>query len=475
MRVLLLVLLAACGVEGAPDPDDHTDVADLPDPPAQREGPPNILFVLLDDVGLDKTSAYDEHPSPPPTPVLEDLAARGVRFTQVYAEPTCSIARASLLTGRHPFRHGIGRWIFPEGGTESLPDEEVTLAELLAQADPPYTSALAGKWHLVGYDTPDPARHPLRQGFAHHRGSLSNPLDILGEKPPYTRSYTRWQKAVDGAVEMTDTYMTLDTTDEALGLMARLPEPWFLYVAYNAAHDPWAPPPAPLPGSEVRANAPAHERYAGMVRAVDHELGRLLEGLDGVLAERTLIVVASDNGTPKDVITTPSDRTRGKHTVYEGGVRVPFLVAGAGVERAAGSTSDALLSFVDVFPTLAEVAGVPLAEVQGGDGGPLVIDGTSFLGELQAEPPPAPDRVLYAETFWPLGPPPWDWHRWTVRDASWKLAEEPKGRVKLFALDGSMDEGNDLLGRALTAEQEAAMTRLEAARDALFEQAGLLP
>lgn len=105
----------------------------------------NVLILLSDDIGIDKTAVYREHPTPAPTPNIDALASKSVLFRNAYAQPTCSPNRASLLTGRHPTRHGSGRWINPSAQSFALPEQELTIPELLRRAPEAWTTALYGK------------------------------------------------------------------------------------------------------------------------------------------------------------------------------------------------------------------------------------------------------------------------------------------------------------------------------------------
>lgn len=348
----------------------------------------NLVVLLLDDIGLDKTSTYGLHPQAPLTPTMDALSAEGMRFDRAYAAPTCSPTRASLLTGRHPSRHGIGRWIDPKEEDTTLADDEVTIAELLQDAG--YATAAVGKWHLSSFDGHGAAFDPQRQGFDRFLGILGNPnMAMMGDGTP--RGYAHWEQVVDGQRSFEDGYLTTRQVDDALLMAATLPEPWFLYVAFSAAHSPWDPPPSEL--AQVQGGGTAAS-YAAVVRALDAELGRFLDGL-GDKRDRTMIVTMGDNGTPHEVVLPPWDPVASKDTVSEGGVRVPMWVTGPHV-AAPGTTSSALVHVVDVFATLADVAGIDLAAED------LEVDGRSWLPGLRSADEPG-RRCVYVERFTPNG------------------------------------------------------------------------
>ncbi len=459
MRLGLALALVACDREPAP----------LCEQSAQGE---NFLIIIADDVGIDKTSTYGEHEGAPPTPSLDALAERGLLFRNAYATPTCSPTRASLLTGRLPSRTGVGRWLYPVDAINDLELWELTLPEMLRRSPWCYTSMLAGKWHLVAWDRAEPARHPLLQGFDHHHGSLSNLGNAYTEGEDEDRGNYNWEKNTDGELAWTQTYAAQDTTDEALAFMDVAPEPWLLVASYNLAHLPIEVPPDELNLAGVTESSGGLEKYEASVVALDAEIGRLLDGLSEEQRARTTIVYLSDNGTDPDWIEPPWNTSRGKGSVYDGGVRVPFIVAGPHVAEP-GSETGALVQVVDLFPTLAELAGVDVdglrVEEGSAAGAPVELDGRSFLPVLE-DPQASIREFVYTEGFYPNGDRSRDWHRRMVRSPDWKLIEEEEeGLIVDRSLyrysDAYPDEGYDLLEQPLDAETIQAYARLQVEMD----------
>ena len=152
----------------------------------------NVLVLLADDLGTDKVAAYGEHPEPPPTPHIDQLAADGVLFRNAWANPVCSPTRATLLTGRHARRHGVGGVVEPEDNTYMLPYEEELIPELLSESHVPYDTMWIGKWHLASFESEDSFDHPVLSGFARFTGALGN----LEVKPDGLGSYdyNQWWK-----------------------------------------------------------------------------------------------------------------------------------------------------------------------------------------------------------------------------------------------------------------------------------------
>ncbi|MBA2319582.1 MAG: sulfatase-like hydrolase/transferase [Deltaproteobacteria bacterium] len=470
-------MMAAClasGCAGDPDDGDGERPADTdavvdtdPDdtPPA---GPPggNILLIVLDDVGIDKIGAYGYHPTPAHTPTIDALAAQGVLFEQAYALAACSSTRAALLTGRHARRTGMGDVADYFITDYSLPHEEVLIPEMLRESELAYTSVASGKWHLAVDSAPEPFRDPLDQGFARYAGTVENlPLRIDLSEPEGT--YYLWDRNEEGSVAPVEGYATTVQVDDAVERILAVPEPWFGYVALNAAHGPLLlPPPDDLYTVELPAESTQGDIVAAILEAADTEIARLLASIPPDVLARTTVMVLGDNGTADIAILPPWDPQRSKNTLYEGGVRVPLIVAGPLVTQP-GTRSPSMVHVVDVLPTLAEIAGVDATALVGSDGAPILLDGSSFLS-LVRDPAGAPirDRV-YTEKLAPNGPPPYTKQDVRMlRDANHKLIVNLRtDTVEFFALTaGVVDEGPNLLASdvPLSAVDLEAFERLDA-------------
>ncbi|MFC7337802.1 sulfatase-like hydrolase/transferase [Haloferula chungangensis] len=347
--------------------------------------PRNILLLILDDWGID-SSPIDNTPqlSPgasfPAMPNLEALAERGIQFTNAYAQPVCSPTRASILTGRHPFRHGVGN---PMRATLSA--EELSLPEVFAKANSPYQLASFGKWHLGGGDK-GPAElggWPEFSGFL--RGGVSN--------------YYKWSKTKNGSSLGTiATYTTTDQVNDTIDFITRQQDkPWFAWVGFNAPHSPFHNPPQELQrheeyptdddGQVVRAHR--RDAYEASLEALDHEIGRLLKAVD---LEKTNVILIGDNGTPAQVIQAPFERAHAKDTLYQGGIHVPLVIAGPDVPEA--GTSDAPVHCVDLFSTILELAQINVTEAnRPGE----KIDSQSLVPILQGRDTGA--RTVVSERF----------------------------------------------------------------------------
>ncbi|MBX2797993.1 MAG: sulfatase-like hydrolase/transferase [Myxococcales bacterium] len=435
MVTLPLAWLLSCG--RAPDP----------------ELPPNVVVVILDDVGIDKLGLYGAHPEVAPTPTLDGLASQGLLFERAYAMPTCSASRAALLTGRHARRTGLGGIVWPFTTTYELPLAEQTLPETLAAAPVPYASAMAGKWHLASNVSPSTTQHPRLSGFGWFAGSMNN-LWVNSDTQQGGHDFFAWEKVQpDGQVEMERTYATTDTTDDAIAQLKRLEEPFLLVVSYNAAHNPWHVPPQEL-HSYGQTDGSEAQRHLAAIEALDTSLGRLVATLDDRHPDAQLWVVG-DNGSPKVVTLPPLKRMRAKSTVYEAGVRVPLIVRGPGV--AVGARTQALWSVVDLLPTVAELAGASGSVAAGV--GPL--DGLSQAAVLR-DPEANVRTEIYVEGLSPTGRGPFEEDERALLDDRFKLVRHTDGSEELFAVaDGALHEGEDLLGDGpLSRDAEASLARL---------------
>jgi len=341
----------------------------------------NVVLVILDDVGVDRVAAYNEGPPgvlPPCTPNLDALAAEGVLFRNAYASPLCSPTRAQILTGRHGFRTGIGDLVTFSGSTSGLSASlETPLPRILAG----YTTSAVGKWHLAN-PLQDGLTHALDMDFGFYAGSMYN-LSTIGVAcgdgctPPDCSvfgpaGYYNWIKTESPSGNhfleqaCVATYATTDTTDDAIARAQSMNGPWFLQVSFNAPHLPFdLPPPHLCPPSGtcgfqfcLGGNASPAEMANSIMEALDMEFGRMVQAIRAVDPE-VVFVVISDNGTAgvaaQGTANDCFDPARSKGTLYEGGIRVPLIVAGGGVVP---GECTALVGATDLYGTIAELAAV---------------------------------------------------------------------------------------------------------------------
>lgn len=356
--------------------------------------PPNIVFVLADDLGWGDLGAYGSERLR--TPRLDELAAAGTRFTEVYAgSAVCAPSRCTLMTGRHS-GHCTVRDNLAQGDGDRetrlvpLGPDDVTVASLLRHAG--YATGLVGKWGLGGQGT---SGAPDAQGFDSHYGLLDQ-RDAWDHFPTHVVRDGR-RVAVPGNHGKERTVYALDLfTEEAIGFVRRhRDEPFFLYLAPTLPHAPFDPPSLdPYEGTDW---AEVYQAYGAMVTGLDAAVGRLLDELARLeLDRRTVVFVSSDNGPNPDVLeffASTGGLRGGKASLYEGGIRVPMLVRWPG-HVPAGRVSDRPWTHADFLPTALALAGSAVP-----DG--LAIDGRSvlptLLGDEQEAPPP-----LYWELYQPF-------------------------------------------------------------------------
>lgn len=423
----------------------------------------NVLLFLLDDIGVDKIGVYDQlDDAPPQTPVIDGLAADGIRFHRAWSAPVCTPTRATVLTGRYGRRVGLGRIIDQEAPNHILAYEETFIPEMLRYAPEPVAASMTGKWHLA-WIRPRYLDHPSAgAGFEYHSGSMDNlGRAVVPDGDP--RGYFHWENNVNGSLIYRDRYATEFTVEQAVGLTQNMPEPWFLYVPFNGAHIPYHTPPDDYVYTPP-ADESSPELFRAMVESIDIAIGNVLDGMEPDVRARTTVFVVGDNGTA--VASTLPELEFAKGSLLESGVRVPFIVQGHGVEQT--GVSDTMVHTADLFDTVAAIMGADL-EAMDAEPGALPRDSQSFLPVLADLDAPGRD-TLYSEWFDPNGPPPYDQDWRTVTDGRFKLlvlSNTEESIQLLYDLESDPDELNDLLEAPLSAEAAAAQSDLQARLDAL--------
>jgi uncharacterized sulfatase len=359
---------------------------------AAAESRPNIVVILADDLGWRDLRCYG---SPwHDTPHLDRLAREGVRFTQAYAAaPICSASRAALLTGRSPARLGFefvtklptakrpaGHPLMGPPYPANLPLAEITVGEVLGAAG--YATGYFGKWHLSqhtgGYLGWSATHGPRQQGYAE------------GDQEFGSHPYSYPAKPASKATALPDGEFGRDAlTEKAIAfLRARKSAPFYLHLAHYYVHDPIhsrAPWLVKKYAARLPAGAdPRRAEYAAMVETLDHLVGEILRALDELgLAENTLVVFTSDNGG-HPVYAANGPLRGSKWNLYEGGVRVPWIVRWPG-RVPAGVTSDAPFIGTDLLPTLAAATGASVPSM-------VTLDGRNVLPLWRGAAPSAAER-----------------------------------------------------------------------------------
>jgi arylsulfatase A-like enzyme len=359
--------------------------------PALAVEPPNVVFILLDDVGYGDLGAYGG--SVVRTPQLDAFSAEGVRFSRYYSmAPLCSPARAAILTGHHPLRFGIRNGL-AQTPERSIPTGVQTVAELLRARG--YATGHFGKWHVGGL----PSEHGFERSIVEGSTRYLSP----------TMSFDGGPKVVRAG------HLTELITDDALSFIAEHRDgPFFANVWYKAAHAPHQPP------EEWAAQYPddAAGRYAALLSHADEQIGRLLAGIRSLgLDSRTLVILASDNGGAVTSLPTNGPLRGYKRDVFEGGIRVPLIVRWTGTTPA-GAVNDSLVLGIDFVPTLAEIASAPR---------PPDLPGRSVLPALLGHAEPPRSGTWFWETSEALQwvePPAGELNRYAVLRGDWKLVRQ---------------------------------------------------
>jgi len=399
----------------------------------------NFVFILIDDMGWTDLACFGSKYYK--TPNIDKLASDGMRFTNAYAACTvCSPTRASIMTGKYPARLHLTDWIsghekpyaklrVPDF-TKQLKLEEVTIAESLKEAG--YTTAHIGKWHLGSKEY-----YPQHQGFdiniaGDHRGlpdTFFSPYNI----PSIT-------DGPDGE------YLTDRLTEESVEFIeANKDKPFYLNLCHYAVHIPLEAKKEIIEKYKKTAdpNYPQHNPvYAAMVESVDDSVGGVMKKLEELkISDKTVIIFTSDNGGLighrrefwHDT-TSNLPLRRGKAHVYEGGIRVPQIIKWPGVAKP-GSISNEPVTSTDFYPTMLEIANLPLKPKQH-------IDGLSLVPLLKGKSKLDREAIFW---HWPHYHPEGGTPYGAVRKRNWKLIEFfEDGHLELYNLKKDIGEKNDL-------------------------------
>jgi arylsulfatase A len=400
----------------------------LASPPVQAADArkPNIVFFLADDYGINGVGCYGSDRFKGKTPNIDGLAQSGVRFEQCYSMPTCNPSRCALVTGRYEFRTG----------NKPAVKEEPSVARLLKEAG--YVTGMAGKWRQMP-DTPgdwgfdEYLTDPEASGYFWETEYTKNGQNVKTEQPVYYPDVC-CEFAVDFFRRHRD-------------------EPFFFYYPTHLIHNPIVRTPDSKPETKDLDTL-----YEDNVAYMDKELGKLVAALDSLgLRERTLIIVAGDNGTAKYVQekgTIGGRQISGmKASMLEGGSRVPLIASWKGT-IAEGRVLKDLVDFTDFLPTFVELGG---ASTPGG----VTLDGHSFAAQLRGERGKPRDWVYVQHNVL---------HEWYVLEPGWKLTH----RGELFDMSDAPFVEKPVSQEAASVAAQAARQRLQAVLNRLNPAAGKL-
>ena len=398
---------------------------------------PNILLVIVDDVGLDPMPNYEPGSEKAFMPNLENLMDNGLTFDNVWSNPECAPTRASILTGKYGFRTNV----LNASELSQLSTNETSLHEYIQQSSGgDYSTSLVGKWHLNGEGNTNP-NYPGQFGMDYFAGLLRGAVF----------SYSNWELTQDGATNSNTNYISTQFTDLAIDWINAQDKPWFCWLAYTASHKPFHLPPlnmhsqGPLSTEMQDIAENPLPYYLGMLESADYELGRLMQSIPEDELDNTIIIFIGDNGTDRTVIQPPYLTAQGKSSLFQGGVNVPMIISGAGVSRA-GEREDALINLTDLFATIVELTGGDL---------PTIYDSYSFK-DLLSTAGNGPRNCIYSEISASLFP-----SGWTARDEKYKLIRFDDDGTRFYNLDEDPYEQNNLFPGPFNSEEQAAFDKLD--------------
>jgi arylsulfatase A-like enzyme len=349
------------------------------------DAPPNILFIMADDMGCADLSCYGRRDYR--TPNIDGIAAGGMKFTQAYANsPVCSATRTALITGRYQCRIPVGLEE-PVGMRDvGLPPEHPTLPSLLKKAG--YGTMLIGKWHLGNR----PNYGPLKSGYEHFWGFYGGGVDYFSHNgiPAKNAPSDLWndEEKIQPSGYLTD--LLADQAIRAINGYARKKQPFLISLHFNAPHWPWEGPDDEAVSRQLQSiynfDSGSLKTYASMVTRLDLQVGRVLKTLATAgIAKNTIVIFTSDNGGERFSDTWP--HTGKKTELLEGGLSVPALIQWPGHIRAGRTTEQVAIS-MDWMPTLLSAAGVsPAPEYP--------LDGADLLPVLTRDARPVPRKLFW--------------------------------------------------------------------------------
>ncbi len=380
---------------------------------------PNIVLIYIDDLGYADLGCQGSKDLR--TPNIDTLARDGARFTDGYVTaPICSPSRAGLMTGRYQQRFGhetnTGGYKREIAEDIGLPTTERTMADLLRAAG--CATCAIGKWHLGARDK----YHPMSRGFGEYLGHLAGAHDYFKWEDEGWGPIYKGREPAEGEGYLTEVF----SREGVSFVRRRASEPFFLYLAYNAVHTPMQAPQKYLEGFAEIADE-KRRALAAMLSAVDDGVGEVLKALkEEGLEKDTLVFCISDNGGARANASSNEPLNGSKTTLFEGGVRVPFLMKWPG-RIPAGMVCRHPVTTLDVLPTAVAAAKGELPKDR-------AIDGVDLIPYLKGEKEGMPHEVL----FWRVG------NKFAVRKGKWKLVRPRSGITALFDLSTDIGESKDL-------------------------------
>ncbi len=388
---------------------------------------PNILLIIADDMGKDATNGFPEGLQKPNTPNIDGIKNSGITFNNCWVNPTCSPTRASIITGKYGYRTGV-KW----ANDDLNPSEKILHQYIKEETNNTYSTATIGKWHLSGNTI-----NPEIFGMDYYAGIIRGAI----------QDYYQWQLYENGETSQETVYATEKLTDLSIEWINDQNSPWFLWLAYNAAHTPFHVPPTEM---HRQGNLPEFidgmdeaPYYFAAIEAMDYQIGKLLDSMTEEEKDNTVIFFIGDNGTPNQVAQSPYSFVKAKGSLYQGGINTPLFVSGANVSRR-GITDNNLINSTDLFATIAELAGLNLSEIHDSQSFKSLLTTTNTIRNFQYAEKKVDDDDL-----------------WAISNGEYKLIVNANGNEEMYNLNDDPYENNNLLDLILNNTQLQAKLELE--------------
>ena len=429
MKYLWIIFFLSCATNTSTETPSNTENTH-----------PNILLIIMDDMGIDATPNYQVGSVKPKMPNLELLMQNGITFDNVWSNTQCSPTRATLLTGKYGFRTGV----LNATSKNQIPTTETSLQTYIKQNSPvPYASAVIGKWHLSG-NSNGGKTNPANMGIPHYSGFISGALN----------DYFNWELTTNGTTETSTEYVTTKFTDMSIDWIKQQTSPWFLWLAYTSPHTPIHLPPTfmhsqgDLPTDNASINANPLPYFLAMIESIDHEIGRLLTSMSAETKENTLILFLGDNGTSRKVI-QGYNKADSKGSLKNGGILVPLIASGKTVLRK-NVRESALINTTDLFSTIANTTGINATHIH---------DSYSF-SSLFSNENTSERTFIYSETDDKIV-------GWALRNQTHKLIQYENGDQEFYNLTNDFYEQNNLLLHPLSDSDKSIKQQLETLNQSL--------
>lgn len=430
---------------------------------------PNIVLVMTDDQGYAPVGRHG-HPWLR-TPNMDELYDTSTRFTRFLVSPTCAPTRSAIMTGRHPLRNGVTHTIRER---ERLTLDATTLPQVLKKSG--YATGIFGKWHLGDEEEYQPHHRGFDEAFIHGAGGIGQAYDCSCADAPGNKYFDPVIRH-NGSFVKTEGFCTDLFFTAALGWIKQQSEqqqPFFAYVVTNAPHGPYVAPPKNTQRFAELGFGEDQAGFYGMIENIDENVGRLMDKLEQwQLLDNTLVIFMSDNGmtgggsgdrdkplgylpagSPLEFYNANMKGLKG--SADEGGVRVPFFVRWDGHIQA-DQAVDRIASHIDIFPTLAALAGAELPAGQ--------VEGRNLLPLFENPSVEWPDRFLFTHIGrWPTGSNPDDfqWKNFAVRNQQYRFVDN----TQLFDMQVDPSQTKNVI-----AEHPQVVEEMRAAYDKFWKEA----